>query len=784
MHKTATRDITPRMISDFCRTRLTSVLPPLEVERLREYMLGLVRIGERPPRNGCGTDWVSVAAACGIGEADLRNAGGTIQYVFDALHRAKPKSAKRKGKPKKTQLAASSPERWTRHSAPAKPAIDVCQSGSPASVEKQKGRKPCARARPIVEFPVAKTQQWDDPDSFQEALALHMRRFGDSCHHLWRAIVQPGEITDRRTLLSWRRGEKSPRTVESLAVLLRIERRYRLPAGYFKAKLPHPARAAKGHVVNDIGAAERRRLAWHLPDDFDSRSEDEQEQILTWVRTVIVSGATDYRQFQAAAMKYRYALRFPDPNDPPEAPTSRAEPTGEATDEDDLSLSEDPEMKPGRRMAPRALVEEVSALICFKTSKLTAVGYQRLGMWCEDTATQKVAHLALMFGALAESPSSPARGHGVPADALALGMLVFPGVMDWYIQWRERRRGFYTTWEADMLRLVLALTREETGFLRQTPSLSERLCEIPGLVTAEDACRAREDWPAACSAFRKYALSRVKEVELLARIHRDPFEAVLPVLEADSPLTEYRKITEEILRLMPDERRYPKAAAEAVRAFLMLRFGLHLGVRQKNLRQLLVCPRGSQPTSERRLEDLKRGELRWSARGSGWEVFIPAVAFKNAHSSFFSKQPFRLLLPDLNYLYTNIERYMAGHRRLLLGGATDPGTFFVKTAKSSSTDAAYDMNTFYEAWRLAIQRYGIHNPYTGRGAIKGLLPHGPHSVRDVLATHILKKTGSYEQASYAIQDTPETVARHYGRFLPQDKAQMAARILNEVWETV
>jgi len=25
-----------------------------------------------------------------------------------------------------------------------------------------------------------------------------------------------------------------------------------------------------------------------------------------------------------------------------------------------------------------------------------------------------------------------------------------------------------------------------------------------------------------------------------------------------------------------------------------------------------------------------------------------------------------------------------------------------------------------------IQRYGIFNPYIGRGAIKGLLPHGPH----------------------------------------------------------
>jgi hypothetical protein len=59
----------------------------------------------------------------------------------------------------------------------------------------------------------------------------------------------------------------------------------------------------------------------------------------------------------------------------------------------------------------------------------------------------------------------------------------------------------------------------------------------------------------------------------------------------------------------------------------------------------------------------------------------------------------------------------------------------------------------------------------------GLLPHGPHNLRDILATHILKQTGSYEQASYAIQDTPDVVQEHYGRFLPQDKAALAAKIL-------
>jgi endonuclease III len=53
----------------------------------------------------------------------------------------------------------------------------------------------------------------------------------------------------------------------------------------------------------------------------------------------------------------------------------------------------------------------------------------------------------------------------------------------------------------------------------------------------------------------------------------------------------------------------------------------------------------------------------------------------------------------------------------------------------------------------------------------------------VLATHILKQTGFYKQASDAIQRTADMVAKHYGRFIPHDKAAaLAARILDQVWE--
>jgi hypothetical protein len=654
-----------------------------------------------------------------------------------------------------------------------RPGNAVPEPGENGIVVKKRGPK----AKLVVEFPAPLWTDWIDPEAFHAALTLHMARHGDTAGHLHKAVVQAADRTDRKTIADWAAGRKVPRTVTSMMVLSRIERRYQLAEGYFKARLPHASRAATGHKkLPGIQPAERRRLAWHLPDDFDMRPLKERDQILEWVRTVVISGATDYRRFQAEAMKHRYAVRFPTLNAGVVSPALHTDEEGRFLDDVEFELGV------STMDAPPALAREVADLVRFKTATLTDIGLQRSGVWNENTALQKIEHLGLLFGALTASPDGPVAGRGVPATNLAMALLVFPAVWDWYVQWRERKRGFYTVWEVNMLQLGLALTRAGSGWLRQHPVLARRLRPIPDLLSSAEIDAALADWEGACDKFYQHGLARSKEIQRVARVHRDPFEPIMPILEADSPVGEYRRITEEILRLKPDARRYPRAAAEAVRSFLMLRLGLHLGVRQKNLRELLVCGRGDAPTPERQLEARKRGELRWSDRERGWEVLIPASAFKNANSSFFAGKPFRLLLPDLGGLYRYIEAYLTTHRAALLNGAPDPGCFFVKTAKVTSRDASYDQTTFYEAWRLTIQRYGIYNPYTKRGVIDGLLPHGPHNVRDVLATHILKQTGSYEQASYAIQDTPETVAKHYGRFLPQDKAALAAQILNHVWE--
>ncbi len=133
--------------------------------------------------------------------------------------------------------------------------VKVELGGSPA--------KRGMQAKPVVEFPEPKFSDWIDPPVFHDALVLQMERHGDSIWHLHRAVALPGETFNRTTIRDWCAGKKVPRSASSIAILARLEHRYRLAHGYFRAKLPHQARATIGHAASiAVAPAERRRLAW------------------------------------------------------------------------------------------------------------------------------------------------------------------------------------------------------------------------------------------------------------------------------------------------------------------------------------------------------------------------------------------------------------------------------------------------------------------------------------------------------------------------------------------
>lgn len=239
------------------------------------------------------------------------------------------------------------------------------------------GRPP----KPVVEYPEPLWERVEAPGDFAAAFDAEIRRHGDSVWGLHKATTAKSGTVDRTTLGAWRRGTKGPQTPASLQVVDLIEDRYRLPQGYLRSRVTH-GRAVSGHSLPDIGVAERRRLAWHLPDDFNARTAGEQAEILAWVRSSVLSGGTAYHRYHAEVSKHRFAIRF---EGVVEGVPLRS----------GQKLSSRPEFAP-----PPRLAREMAHLLRFKTRTLTEVGFQRSGVWGPETASQKVEHLGLLFGAL------------------------------------------------------------------------------------------------------------------------------------------------------------------------------------------------------------------------------------------------------------------------------------------------------------------------------------------------------------------------------------------------
>lgn len=162
----------------------------------------------------------------------------------------------------------------------------------------------------------------------------------------------------------------------------------------------NPSEGCSSSHSTGISPSERRRIAWHLPDDFDRSSPKEQEEILEWVRRVVVSGSTDYRRYQAAAMKTRFAIRFPTLAKARDFAARRPSMKADRNEVIDADAGHDLELLSGTVPAPPRLVEEMAALLRFKTSTLTELGFRRNGVWNEETAMQKIEHIGLLFGAL------------------------------------------------------------------------------------------------------------------------------------------------------------------------------------------------------------------------------------------------------------------------------------------------------------------------------------------------------------------------------------------------
>jgi len=178
---------------------------------------------------------------------------------------------------------------------------------------------------------------------------------------------------------------------------------------------------------------------------------------------------------------------------------------------------------------------------------------------------------------------------------------------------------------------------------------------------------------------------------------------------------------------------------------------------------------------------MRCGELRWNGRREHWEVFIPYRHSKTLFILFLSQTVSGRIGKPWQFVRRHCGLFGV-HRVVLLEGFKDPGTFSLGPLKTFGC-AIRQLTATNHSASLGKSNSAIWNLQSlyWKRAITGLLPHGPHNVRDVLATHILKQTGSYELASYAIQSTQKLLLKLWS-LLAYDKTARAAKILNTVWQ--
>src|SRR5690606_11421548 len=123
-------------------------------------------------------------------------------------------------------------------------------------------------------------------------------------------------------------------------------------------------------------------------------------------------------------------------------------------------------------------------------------------------------------------------------------------------------------------------------------------------------------------------------------------------------------------------------------------------------------------------------------------------------------------MPVQSALWPLLEQYLRRYRPLLAA----PGNDRVFVSRRQPRGEWKGLNRRYE--RLT-KRY-----------VHGCPGGGPHSIRHIVATTILKQTGSVIAAAVVLHDREETVREHYARFISEDGAQYLAKAAGEVFRAM
>lgn len=309
-------------------------------------------------------------------------------------------------------------------------------------------------------------------------------------------------------------------------------------------------------------------------------------------------------------------------------------------------------------------------------------------------------------------------------DAQTLGNFVREDYVRQFVDWSiARSQGLIPGGIQRFLMLVSSLTHPSTGYLTQ--SFAEFGARV-GMATPAE-------WEVSCRHTHDYVRSMLADIAGEVQTSRDSFAPISKVLALPNPLD---AIADAVIRLNADR---PTTGGEAeaiwMRDKLLLKLPSSNPLRLKNLCLLTYKADGT-------------GHLR-KVDGE-WRICIPRSEFKNAAGAAKDREYNMPVRPEV---WADIEQYIARHRPLLASSANP--YFFVSSEKPDKP-----MHSLGKRFETLARRY-----------ISGCPGTGPHAIRHIVATSILKqRPNDWAAAAWALHDKEETVRKHYAHLRSDDAA--------------
>lgn len=282
-------------------------------------------------------------------------------------------------------------------------------------------------------------------------------------------------------------------------------------------------------------------------------------------------------------------------------------------------------------------------------------------------------------------------------EAQSLGQFTNTVNLKRYMDWRIKRSGGIISGACSKVLIFVAMLCHPTyGFLPARPDIGAKL--------GFDGQR----WQERCNEAKKYADLVKQNMKSRMRKSRDPFEPIKDTLELENPLSAIA----DALRRLEANRPVTGGVREAIwaRDRLLLALSASNPLRALNLKELTYRQDGS-------------GQLRKDNTGR-WRIIIGKEHFKNEAGAANDRDYNQAVQEQVHPL---IEAYLRDYRPML--ASKDNDRVFVSSRKRSASGIWSGLNRHYEQ----LTRKYLH----------GCPGTGPHSIRHIVGTTLVKRTGSF-----------------------------------------